>query len=219
MPTQVEIVLEKIKQDILMGKFKPNEKLNIEYLKRHYDIGLTPIREALNRLISLGFVEFIGLKGFKVAPMSKEDLQDIYSVRQLIETNALKKAIEKGDETWEGAILASYHRLYKLEQNKAFLSKPNISEWMQRYQDFHFTLLSACQSPWLLKIDKLLFEQSERYRFLRMIKAENIEKLLKKKSKLHKKLIDYVLSRKKNEAIKLFSQALHDTVNDLMDYA
>lgn len=216
MSTQTEKAFKKIKADILIGQFKSGDKLNIEHLKRRYDIGLTPLREALNRLVSLGFVEFIGLKGFRVSPLSKEDLEDIYSVRQLIETKALKLAIEKGDETWESLILASYHRLYKLEHSKNFISKPDISEWMSRYHDFHFTLLNACESHWLLTLDKLLFEQSERYRFLRMVKAKYIEKLLKKKAKVHKKLIDHILSREKQKAIQLFSESLKDTVKDLM---
>lgn len=212
----MEIALEKIKRDILLYEFKPGSRLNIEDLKRRYSIGLTPIREALNRLVSIGFAEFTGLKGFKVTQLTKDDLIDIYAARRLIEIKALALAIEKGHDLWESEILASYHRLSKLEKDEKFIAKPDIVAWMKRYQDFHFALLNACQSNWLLTLDKLLFEQSERYRYLRMIKVENLIKLLEKKSKSHKKFIEYILSREKEKAIKLFSDQLDDTINDLL---
>jgi len=215
--TLVEIALEKIKRDILLGNFKPGDRLNIENLKRLYGIGLTPIREALNRLVSIRFAEFTGLKGFRVTQISSSDLKDIYTTRQLIEIRALELAIEKGDDASEAELLASYHRLSKLEQDDKFNTKPDILEWMKRYQDFHFALLEPCQSNWLLTLDKMLFEQSERYRYLRLAQADDVVKLISKKSKAHKKLVDYVLSREKEKAIKLFSKQLDATVNDLLN--
>lgn len=214
--TLAELAFEKIKRDILLGEIQPGNRLNIEELKRKHAIGLTPIREALNRLVSLGFVEFIGLKGFKVTQLSKQDLKDIYAIRQLIEIQALSLALDQKDDEWEAKILASYHRLSKLEHDKKFIAKPDIGIWMSRYQDFHFTIISGCSSNWLLTIDKLLFEQSERYRYVRMFSANNLEKLFSKKARAHKKLIEYIIARDKKAAIKLFSQLLDDTINDLL---
>ena len=214
--TLADIALKKIKHDILLAKFAPGSKINIENLKKQYEIGLTPLREALNRLVSLGWVKFEGLKGFQVAPLSHEDVKDIYQVRELVEVEALRLAITKGDAQWESEVLASFHRLHKLETDKAFCAHPNIIEWMEKYRAFHFALLKACQSPWLLALGQQLFEQSERYRYLRMSKAGNFKQLIAKKSKAHQQLVKYILAREKKNALQLFAEQLKNTLEDVL---
>lgn len=204
-----------IKHDILQAKMAPGSKINIESLKKQYGIGLTPLREALSRLVSLGWVEFKGLKGFSVTPLSLEALKDIYQVRELIETEALKLALDQGDAQWESEVLASYHRLHRLETDKKFSENPDIIEWMKKYREFHFALLDGCKSPWFLKLDTQLFEQSERYRYLRLTAVTDFKKFIAQKAKAHEQLIKYILAREKKYALKLFIAQLSATVEDL----
>lgn len=215
--TSVEFALKEIKRGILLGEFKPGDRLNIEKLKRNHDVGLTPLREALNRLLGLGFVEFTPLKGFRVTHLSEVDLIDLYDVRQHIETKALDLSIQQGDDAWEGRILAAFHRLSKLEAVMS-VAPDQVIEWLARYHDFHFALLSACRSPWLLTLDQQLFSQSERYRCLVLLKATDSKKKLAEKKESHQSLIDAVLSRKRKIALDIFSEQLQSTVKDLLKY-
>src|SRR4051794_41589824 len=81
-----------LQRDILVGKLKPGSRLAITELVRHYDIGATPLREGLSRLVSRGLIVAIGQRGFRVASVSREDLADITRMRVVVEVEALRLA-------------------------------------------------------------------------------------------------------------------------------
>src|SRR5271154_499505 len=73
--TLVEQATSRIHRDILTGAFAPGAKLGIHELSKRYDLGPTPIREALSRLCPRGFVEAAANRGFRVHPISRQDLE------------------------------------------------------------------------------------------------------------------------------------------------
>ena len=75
--TLVESSYNRLRSDIIAGKLAPGAKLRIEELREDYQIGASPLREALNRLAGEGFVTVEEQRGFKVAPVSLDDLQDL----------------------------------------------------------------------------------------------------------------------------------------------
>ncbi|MCD6074021.1 MAG: hypothetical protein K0Q70_904, partial [Rhodospirillales bacterium] len=75
--TLASTVFDRLRQDVLNGVLRPNEKLRIESLRQRYDVGASPVREALNRLVSEGLVLLEDQKGFRVAPVSREELHEI----------------------------------------------------------------------------------------------------------------------------------------------
>src|SRR6476661_4624931 len=74
-----------LQRDILAGKLPPGSRLAIAELVQHYDIGATPLREGLSRLVSRGLIVAIGQRGFRVAEVSREDLLDITVMRTAVE--------------------------------------------------------------------------------------------------------------------------------------
>src|SRR5947209_7886569 len=66
-----------LRADLLSGRYRPGEKLRAEELRRRFNIGSSPIREALNRLLAEGFVTLEEQKGFRVAPVSSEELEEL----------------------------------------------------------------------------------------------------------------------------------------------
>ena len=76
---------EWLKQDIIRGVFKPGEKLLMSALKERYDLGVGPLREALSQLVAEKLVVAISQKGYRVAPMSLEEMRDIYDARANLE--------------------------------------------------------------------------------------------------------------------------------------
>jgi hypothetical protein len=105
----------KIKADVTGGVFEPGQRLRIEDLRQAYGTGASPLREALSRLAAEGIVVSIGQRGFRVPPVSVEELRDITNMRILLETEALRQSIEHGDDEWEAEVVASFHRLSKAE--------------------------------------------------------------------------------------------------------
>ena len=162
--TLTDIAYARLREDILSGQLIPGMKLRVEHLKAHYGTGASPIREALSRLTGDGLAQAEGRRGFRVSEVSRDELMDITDLRILMETRSLALAIEAGDDDWEAGILASFHRLSKLDESLN-LRQPG-REWEERHRDFHSALVCACPSRWLKYFREILFDQSERYRRL-----------------------------------------------------
>ncbi len=64
----------RLRRDILTGLFEPGERLPLDALGERYRVGLTPLREALNRLSAEELVLREGKRGFRVAPVSRANL-------------------------------------------------------------------------------------------------------------------------------------------------
>lgn len=162
--TLTDLVYSQVRGEILNGELAPGLKLRVEHLKARYNMGASPIREALSRLTGDSLVSAEGRRGFRVADVSLAELWDITELRVLLETRALRLSIEAGDDNWEADVLASFHRLSKLD-DKLLKQQPG-EEWESRHRDFHCHLVAASASPWLMDFRGILFEQSERYRRL-----------------------------------------------------
>jgi DNA-binding GntR family transcriptional regulator len=155
-----------MKADILRGKFQPGAKLIISSLCEEIDVSLGAVREALSRLASDGLVMFVPQKGYRVAPISRQDLEDITIVRIDVERLCLERALKYGDLKWEAGILSAHHELNHSQVEDPDHPGTMGSAWSQAHDRFHYALVSACDSPWLLNLRANLYVQSQRYRFL-----------------------------------------------------
>lgn len=158
-----------LRHDIIHGHYAPNTKLRVEHLRKHYEVGATPIREALSRLTADGFVTLEEQRGFRVAGISQEDLEDLTNMRVKMEEMALTESIQNGDDEWEVGIVAAYHRLTKAETG----GDPDIQEWEIRNRDFHLALIAASSSKWLRRFYTTLYDQHKRYRNLARLTPSN----------------------------------------------
>ena len=166
--TLVESSYNRLRSDIIAGKLAPGVKLRIEELRADYRIGGSPLREALNRLAGEGFVTVEEQRGFRVAPVSPDDLKDLSRMRVMLECEALRESISNGDDQWEAELVAAHHRLQKAEQSYG----KDLEEWELRNDEFHEALVAACTSPWLLRLRHLLYEQHKRYRFIAILSQQ-----------------------------------------------
>lgn len=162
--TLVESAYRNLRRDIIEGRFAPGEKLRVEHLKDDYGVGAGTLREALSLLIADALVVSQGQRGFRVAPMSLADFEDITRTRIMLECEALRQSIAHGDDAWEGDLMAAFHRLSKAEEK---LSDGNArEEWEERNRVFHEVLIAACSSRWIKHFLSILYHQAERYRRL-----------------------------------------------------
>ena len=166
--TLVESSYNRLRSDIIAGKLVPGAKLRIEELRDDYRVGASPLREALNRLAGEGFVTVEEQRGFKVAPVSQDDLKDLSRMRIMLECEALRESIRNGDDEWEANLVAAHHRLQKAERSYG----RNLGEWEQRNEEFHEALVAACASSWLLRLRHVLYEQHKRYRFIAILSPQ-----------------------------------------------
>lgn len=215
--TLVESSYNRLRSDIIAGKLVPGAKLRIEELRDDYGIGASPLREALNRLAGEGFVTVEEQRGFKVAPVSPDDLRDLSRMRIMLECEVLRESIRNGDDHWEANLIAAHHRLQKAEQSFG----KNLSEWEQRNEEFHEALVGACTSSWLLRLRHILYEQHKRYRFISIISQQQdrdvhrehqdiLEAALARNVKAACKATEYHIQRTLETSARVFAE-LHDT--------
>lgn len=152
-----------LRADILKGKLKPVERLRFDVLRKEYDVGLSPLREALSRLAVEGLVVAESQRGYKVAPISVEDLNDLANVRCELECFALRLAIENGDDEWEADMVRSYHYLSLVDRWSPTVRGEINVEWATRHSVFHDALVASSGSPRLASFRRMLCDQYDRY--------------------------------------------------------
>lgn len=186
--TLTDFAYAQLRDDIVHGRLAPDTKLGIESLRKQYGVGATPLREALSRLTANGFVKSEGQRGFRVSDMSQEDLEDVTSLRIVLESQALTQSILKGDDEWESRVVASFHRLSKIEKSDA---DRDMQDWEKRNSDFHDALISACSSKWLRRFYITLYDQHKRYRNV----ARSDNHVMRDLHAEHKAIYDAALNR------------------------
>ena len=149
-----------MRRDIITGALAPGLPLRMAMLCERYGMGMSPLREALNRLQAERLVNAVSLKGFTVAPLSLGELADTTQARILVETEALRLSMRKGGDAWETGIVAALHALSLQSQR----GEAAGDELEQRHHAFHLALVGACDSRWLLGFFEKLYAESERYR-------------------------------------------------------
>ncbi len=205
-------MVKAIRRDILLGTFLPGEKLQMNELKQHYQVGGTPIREALVQLVWQHFVVMEPQKGFRVAPVSLNELRDILATRRAIAGLALEKAMQRGSEEWELSIITTFHRMERIQ-----LDQPGVDyeEWGERHMDFHMALIKACNSPMMLSTLENIYNQLERYRHI-WLNVELDEVTRYHDHGEHKAIMDAVLARDLQKALVLI-EAHYQHVIDLAE--
>jgi DNA-binding GntR family transcriptional regulator len=78
-------VYELIREDIISGRFIPNERLKVAELAGRYSTSTNPIREALQQLRGEGFVVIEPNRGARVMPIDEDFVRDIMEIEVLIE--------------------------------------------------------------------------------------------------------------------------------------
>jgi len=91
--TLADQVRENIKKRIISQELKPGSRLIVSHLAAGMGTSLTPIREALRLLVKDGLVEIIPHKGAQVVMPSQEQFKDLFEVRTVLESLAIKLAI------------------------------------------------------------------------------------------------------------------------------
>lgn len=208
--TLASSVYNQILNDILNGKLKPGHKLRLQSLKTDYNVGNSPLREALNRLSSNGMVVREENKGFRVSPASVAELEELIRTRCWLESIALRESIKNGDDAYDERIILAAHRLTKVEPKE---DGSYSSELESRHREFHRALLSACNSNILLGYCSQLQERTLRYRNLSAV----VEYREGNEGQEHKAVVEAILDRDADKAAKLLTSHYQITAEILIN--
>lgn len=208
-----ESAYRQLRDDLLACRLVPGEKINIKDIADSRGFSLGAVREALARLTSEGFVTLDESRGFRVAPISLDDLADLVALRSDIEGQCLRRAIRHGGLDWESQIVSAAHRLSKTPPGDPADPMRLNEDYAMAHSAFHQALVAACESPWLLRMRAWLYDQSERYRYL-TVPLSNAERDLTRE---HAAIVEAALARDADTAVSLLSDHLMATARLLID--
>lgn len=208
-------VQARLKSDILDGRFAPGSKLGTALLQQEYGASVGTLREALSHLRSEGLVEMEAGRGYRVAPVSAEDLRDVSALYIEFEERAAVDSVRHGDDEWETGVLTSFHRLSRIEALPREERIRRSSEWLHHHREFHLALVAGCRSRWLLRARALMFDHMERYRLI----SQKHRPLSPHKRREHELIRDAALARRAEETGELLRRHLEETTETVLRYA
>lgn len=125
-----ELVYRKLRAMVLFGDLAPGQAVTIQGLIDELDVGMTPVREAIRRLVPQGALESRGNRRVSVPLLEASSISQIIVARQWLDPHLAIKACERAtdasvaqlaaiDSQLDAAILAGDHRGY-LQLNYLF---------------------------------------------------------------------------------------------------
>lgn len=153
----VQFVYQHVREAILDGAYRSNEPLRLSKLSADLGVSPIPIREALRRLESERLVDISPNRGARVSPVLVEEVTDIYRVRILLETEAVRLAV--------GRLLPAQLDPVErwISEMVECLKAGRLTEAHALHRDIHFAWYGAADSPWLLRLIEIMWDRAERH--------------------------------------------------------
>jgi len=159
-------VFNKLREDILSGRYAENEELKEVAIGEEMGVSRTPVREAFRQLELEGLLQIIPNKGAYVIGITKQDVKDIYMIRSLLEGLCARWATEhitdaQMSEMEENVYLAEFHA-----------KKGQLEQLAELDNRFHEIMYEACNSKILERELKDLHQYVLRVRKKTLAKAD-----------------------------------------------
>lgn len=126
-----------IKKDILTCQLFPGSQIAQSQLVERYEFGVTPIREALKRLEHEDYVRSIPRYGYIINPITIKDIDDIYSLRLILETAAVRLAIQCASDEELAGLQQGVDFTYTFKDKESYL------HFLEHNIDFHVSIAMA----------------------------------------------------------------------------
>lgn len=144
-PTTLAIEIARhLREAIIRGELAPGERLNESRITRDLELSRSPVREAFRILEAEGLVTLAPHRGAYVRTLSEHDLREIFDVRLMFETHALRH----GSPTSEGLV-----RLRQaMTEARAALAAARFEQWHQASLRFHDGLVALALNSHLQRL-------------------------------------------------------------------
>ncbi len=113
----VDQVYDKIRKRIIALEVPFGSKLNVSKLQEEYGVSSTPVREALNRLLNEGLIEFENNVGASVVNITETDVIEVQELEAAYEMAAVRYAMQKGDRQSMAEEIQKHIEDYRITDN------------------------------------------------------------------------------------------------------
>jgi DNA-binding GntR family transcriptional regulator len=158
--TSVRIIAAKLKQDIIKGALKPNQRMIEDDLAERFAVSRTPIREAMRTLESVGYVTFTPHRGWKVKEISVAEVQEVNFIRAALAAASTELACLKHED----ADLAALEKICSVMTR--VVRSGNVGEYFNLNVRFHRMISTIAGNKTLGGMIASLDQRTLRYRFL-----------------------------------------------------
>lgn len=169
-PSLTDFAVERIRSAIVAGHLQLGEQISEAALAQSFGISKTPVREALARLQKQGLVEIHPRRGTFVFMMTPRELAEICDCRMLIETAALRLAMERDGDALVRALRAIVARMEQAWSNGDERSYRELDT------QFHLALLDHCGNRYLQQANDLISNKMAALRNRLSTNAEHMRK-------------------------------------------
>jgi DNA-binding GntR family transcriptional regulator len=147
-----------LRERIAAGRYEPGQQLRQEVLARDFGVSVPPVREALKTLEAEGQVVYVPRRGYSVARLSRAELREAYRIRDLLETEAIARAV--GTLTRDDlARMRGAVRDMERAQRSA-----DVTALTAANRRFHFTVFEAAAMPRMADMIRMLWDGTDHYR-------------------------------------------------------
>lgn len=210
--TLTEQVYRALRDDILSGRQAPGSRLQFAVLTERYGSSTSAVREGLQRLVEQGLVVSEPQVGFRVADVSRADLDDLTVARCEIEGLALRLSVEHGDLGWEASVVAALHTLDRTPPFEGGATDVVSVDWASAHRAFHAALIAGCPNRRIRESAATLRDSAELYRAWSHHAASDRDV-----SGEHRGLVEAALARDASTAVALLVEHLEATRRGVAD--
>ncbi len=202
-----DMVFDVLMSAIMQGQLSPGERLLEVQLADEMGVSRTPVREAIRRLELEGFVVMVPRKGAYVAGLSINDVEEVYEIRTVLETLAVRLAAQRMQP-------ADYAQLDDLsEKMRATWQEGNVDNWVSLDASFHELLYKFSRNKRLVAMMNNIMEQLSRYRIISLANVEVRHNSLSE----HQELIEALKRRDSEAAATAVAMHIENTKQSLIN--
>jgi DNA-binding GntR family transcriptional regulator len=180
----VELVVRRLRAEILSGALAPGERLIEEQLTRRFGTSRAPLREALRLLGQQGLVEHLPRRGVRVVELSPRDIDELFSLRDALEQFALRSAMTAGP---------SAEALERLRLAVETMERTSRAEQAVAHRDFHLALAGLADHAHLQRVYEPILLQLQLYMATNM-RREAEARSPEEGARRHRRLYEVVAS-------------------------
>lgn len=167
-----EVVYEHLRDAILRGFYQSGQSLPQEAIAQAIQVSRVPVREALRRLEAEGLVLQRPRRGYVVASLDPDEIEEIFDIRMMLEARAGNLATQNRTEN----DIADVYRLLHAMDGITINSAADAQLFAERNRAFHDRLFQASNRPHLCEMMLLLRNRVERYIFVGALIAGSPER-------------------------------------------
>jgi DNA-binding GntR family transcriptional regulator len=156
--TKAEAAYSQLRRLIIQGQLEPGTTIDQEQIAQRLGVSTTPLREALRRLEGERLLVVAAHTRVTVADLSPKELDALYETRLELDPYAAQLAARRASDT-ERDLMKSF-----LSTNASQSTDP-LTELHQN-RELHRSVYRACGNPVLIEISELLWDRSDRFRYV-----------------------------------------------------